>query len=157
MPIFKKKTRGGRRGTPGDGGAALTLPEMLKSALLALPAALGAGLLLLLAAAALLQQTANPGRYAAVVGTALMYFSAALHGMLTVRLARGRLPLFCGLLAGGVLLVMLMLLGLILPHSTGAYQRPLIVGLYAALPCATVAGALLPARRKRAKRRHKTS
>ncbi|MBE6594800.1 MAG: hypothetical protein E7644_03255 [Ruminococcaceae bacterium] len=157
MPIFKKKTRGRRRSTSGEGGGALTLPKMLKSTLLALPAALGAGLLLLLAAAALLQQTANPGQYTAIVGTALLYLSAALHGMLTVRLARGRLPLFCGLLAGGVLLVMLMLLGLIFPRGAGAYQRPLIVGLYAALPCATVAGALLPTRRKRAKRRRKTS
>lgn len=155
MPILGKKTgkRGHRSATDGKG--ALTLPDLFKNALLALPVAMAVGLLLLLAATALLLTTPNPGQYAAIVGTALLYVCAALYGRLTVRFSRGKLPLFGGLFSGGVLLLLLLLLAWILPESATAYQRPLIVGLYAAVPCATLAGALLPARRQRAKRKRR--
>lgn len=155
MPILEKKAgkRGHRPATDGKG--ALTLPELLKNVLLALPVTMVAGLLLLLAATALLLATPNPGKYAAIVGTVLLYVCAVLYGRLTVRFSRGRLPLFGGLFSGGVLLLLLLLMAWILPDSATAYQRPLIVGLYAAVPCAALAGALFPARRQRAKRKRR--
>ena len=131
-----------------------TLGSILKSACYALFITAGIGALLLLLCTALLLLTKNPGAYTGTVGKAVLYLTALLMGAIATGLHKGRLPLFCGITAGGVFLLVLLLTAIFLP-KTEEYKRALQIGLYAAVPFFTTAGALLAARKPRAVKRRR--
>ena len=123
---------------------------------LAILLAAGIGILLLLLCTALLLSVKNPGKYDAAAALFVLYLTAALTGALAALLHRRRAALICGLLAGAGLLLLLLPFVFILPRLADG-STALRIGLYAAIPFATVAGALLaartPARRNRPRHR----
>jgi hypothetical protein len=149
MPVHKKALR---PKSPATQRARTSPLGVISSALLALPVALACGTLLLLLLTALLLRLPDPGRYATPTGIAILYFSALLAGRLTVRFSHEKLPLVCGLLSGALLTALLLSVMLILPKG-GAYPRPIMLLLYAAVPLSALIGSLPRPKRKRTKRR----
>jgi len=133
---------------------AVSLQSILKSACCALLLAIGIGLLLLLLFTALLLLTENPGAYARPAALAALYLTALFMGAIATRLHQRRLPLFCGITSGGLLLLALLLTALFLPKASPT-GIALQTGLYAAIPFLATAGALLAARRPRTVKRPK--
>ena len=154
MPVFKKKPiKRHPRATARN--AAPTLLGIWKKSLLALPIALGGGILTLLPSAALLLKLPDPGRYAGAVGGALLCLCAALYGVLTVRLTRGGSPLLCGLSSGVTLLALLGILSAAVPSGTDAQSRPVTLFLYGLAPLLTVCGALLRPKPHSRRKKHR--
>ena len=141
--------------SPRRGGSSevVSLGSVLKSVLFAAPIALATGVLLILLAAAILSATGDPLKYHTVMGLFLIYLTALLGGTLATRLHGRRTPLLCGVAMGSLLLLLLLMLALVLPDSTHEYSTAMQIGLHALLFPATVIGALLGAREKRARGR----
>lgn len=150
MQRKKVHKKSARHGGTGD---VISLGSVLKSTLIATPIALAIGILLILFATAILSTTDDPNKYHTVTGLLLIYLTALLGGTLATRLHRRRTPLFCGITMGFLLLLLLLLLSVILPNSGHEYSTAMQIGLHALLFPATVAGALLGARERRAKGR----
>ncbi|MBQ3064104.1 MAG: hypothetical protein IJC99_04810 [Clostridia bacterium] len=125
---------------------------ILKSAGLALLIAGGIGILLLLLFSALLLRTKNPGGLVDVAALVALALTALSAGFAATRLYRRRLPLFCGLATGALLLLLLIALALLMPRAGGGILRTLC---YAAVPCLSVLGAWLGAGEKAIKKRPK--
>ena len=133
--------------------SATALPAMLKSVLVALLITVIAALLLLLAATALLLCTKDPGRYRDAVGLGLLYFCAALGGLLATKLHGGRAPLLCGLAMGIALFLLLSLPALFIRHSE-LNNAALALLLRCPLLIAAPLGAILSRHSKKKKHRH---
>lgn len=138
------------RPTEKSGNAAL--PTLLKSILIALPIALGAGLLLLLLCTALLLTAKDPDRYHDIAGLAVLYLTALLAGMLTTVLHGRRTPLVCGLASGGCLLLLFSLPALFVRDNEIAHVGIALLLRALLLPAAT-AGAVLLAKKRKKRRR----
>ena len=145
---MRHRKKAAKHHTAGKGEASPSPKSVLKSACFAFFIAGGIGVLLLLLSASLLLLTKNPGAYTKGVALALLYITATLTGIIAARWHRRRLPLFCGIAAGGLWLVFLLLVAIFL-RDTGTENTALRVGLYALLPFFSTAGALLAARRPR--------
>ena len=151
---MRHRKKAAKHHTAGKGEAYPTPKSILKSACFAFFIAGGIGVLLLLLSAALLLLTKNPSAYVKGVALALLYITAALTGVIATLWHKKRLPLFCGLAAGIIWLALLLPTAIFLPRA-GAEATALRVGLYAAIPFFTVAGALLAARKPSAPKRRK--
>ena len=124
---------------------------MMKCVLYALPVTVLLGALLLLGTTALLLRTADPNRYHAAVGLALLYLIAAMGGHLSTRLYNRRAPLLCGLFEGICLMLVLSLPSLFLPSSFENGALTLLLRLLILPAC--IGGACLCARKRKPRHR----
>ena len=134
------------------GETSLSPKSIFKSALLGLCVAGGIGILLLLLCTGLLLLTKNPGGCTQVVAHILLCTTALLAGVASAKFNRKRLPLFCGIATGALLLLLLLVLSACIPRTEGI-SPAMRFALYALLPPLTTAGALLAAHRKSNKKR----
>ncbi len=125
---------------------------LLKCVFLALPATATLGALLLLAATAILLTTKDPDRYHVIVGTVLLYVTAALGGMLATLFYGRRSPVLCGIFEGVCLILLLTVPSLLFRGGTANAALSFLYRLML-LP-ASLVGALLGARRPR-QRKHR--
>ena len=112
---MKRKKRLHRAHKSGEDAPSFS--SVMKSAALALPLTAASALLLLLILTSLLLKTADPKAYHTAAGLFLAYFAAFLCGLIATRLHHRRTPLFCGLAAGAMLLLVQLALSLVLPHD----------------------------------------
>ncbi|MBQ2757706.1 MAG: hypothetical protein IJF31_04395 [Clostridia bacterium] len=133
--------------------AAITPQTVLKNCLLALLISAVLALLLCTLATALLLKTEDPGHYVGAVGIAVIYLWCFLCGGIATRLSGRRAPLLCGAASGAALL--LLTLALLPLGAKESANAALSFGLHALLLPVCVCGALLAARQKPAKRRHR--
>ena len=120
-----------------------------KSALLSLPITAATALLLLVLSALLLLLTKDPVRYHGVVGVLLLYATALLGGVASALLSGRRSPLLAGLLAGVSLFVLFTIPALFLQ---GSVQKLYGIALRSPVIAASLGGAYLACRKKRARR-----
>ena len=129
-----------------------TFGEIGKSILKALPVTLLVGVLLLLATTALLMTTEDPAKHHVPLALASLYLSALLGGITATRFCHRRAPAFCGIGIGVLLLALFATLSLLLPRELASHGA-LDVLAKAAVPAASILGAMLGAKEK--KRRHR--
>ena len=157
MSIQKKPRQAARRHrrTATDKEGSITLSQTMKCVLLALPITMAVGLLLLLLSTALLLTTKDPNRYHAVAALAVLYVTAFLGGLIATRLCHRRSPLLCGACEAALLILLFTVLSLFLPDEwrhagSGVFA---LLSRILLLP-ATMLGAFLGAKRKKAGHRH---
>lgn len=148
-----KKRRRRRHSTAANEGS-LTLATPLKATLIALPITLVLGLCLLLVATALLLSTKDPDHYHGTVALPMLYLTAFLGGMITVRIAHRHSPFVCGVCEGILLVALFSFVALILPDTLSSAGTGYVkFFLRLVIIPASLLGAFLGAREKKHKRR----
>lgn len=125
---------------------------MMKCVLLALPFTVLLGALVLCTLTAILLLTPNPIHYATVPAILTLYLTAALGGVLATRIYGRRAPILCGLTTGLLLMLCLGIPSLFLTQSAGNAAATLLMRLL--IPVASLAGALIAARKRKTRRSH---
>ena len=127
---------------------------LMKCVLLALPLAVLLGAFVLLLCTLLLSLTQDPIRYTDAAGIFCLYLTAALGGMLATRLYGRRAHVLCGFFSGVLLMLCLGVPSLFLMHPDTNAAQALMLRLM--IPLASLAGALLFAKKRKARRRRAT-
>jgi peptidoglycan/LPS O-acetylase OafA/YrhL len=155
MPQKRRKAARRQSATQERKGARV-FPTLFRSVLLALPACVGAGLLLVLMLTALLAGSKDPDRYHSVAGILALYLTAAVGGALCTLFYRRRAPLLCGGTMGLSLFVSFTVLALFVPKSPTANQAISLLLRVPVIP-ASLIGAALSGRKKHrtVRRRHR--
>jgi len=153
-----KRKKAARRGgySPSDSEGSTAFSAVAKSVFMALPLTVALGLLLLFLATALLLLTNDPDRYHTAAALVVLYVTAFGGGAIATRIHHRRACLLCGLAEGVLLLLLFALIALCLPDawkhaSTGARA----IGLRAAMILASLVGALVAARQRKQRKRHR--
>ena len=128
-----------------------SLYTMMKCVLLALPFTVLLGALLLSAITALLLFSKNPIRYADTGGMICLYLTASLGGALATRFYGRRSPVLCGLALGLLLMLFVGISALLTPQADTPTAMALLLRLL--IPIASLAGAMLGARKKKTRYR----
>ena len=142
-------SRQGRAGRVTERPQSFT--AMMKCVLFALPFTVLLGALVLCACTALLLLTPNPIRYTRAMGTACLYITMALGGMLATRFYGRRAPILCGLALGCMLMLLLGLPTLFLLQDESNAAAALLLRLLS--PLASLVGALFVARKRKTRAR----
>ena len=147
-PHARPVSRESERGSPA---------RLLKHSAIGAGIALACAALLLLITTRICYSTADPNRLTAPVGIALLYLSALLSGLFSVRLHRSA-PVPCGLISGSLLMLSFLFFTLFfrgeLREEAGLGLSLLLSILMRALiPGISILGALLGSKRKAPRRR----